>query len=232
MFLSSVLAEVADDEIEPALDLPISVLRQADRARLGDAFETRGDIDAVAHQVPVALFNHVAKMDANAEVDAPLGRQASVPLGEAMLQFDCTTHGVNDAAKFNDGAVTRALDHPAAVDRDRRFDEVAPERAQTRQNSIFVGAREPREPDDIHYENRCQLARFSHSWPSASDDAYIGSQPRLSRIWASGRRGVRVVAPRRGFAVSPKAVRRKCCRSRTARDLTPAAPRAKVSRRT
>ena len=39
-------AEVADREIEPPFHLPIGVLRQADRARLANAFEPRRDIDA------------------------------------------------------------------------------------------------------------------------------------------------------------------------------------------
>jgi hypothetical protein len=41
-------AEIADREIEPPLDLTIGVLGEADRARLGDPLEPRGDIDAVA----------------------------------------------------------------------------------------------------------------------------------------------------------------------------------------
>ena len=104
-------------------------------------------------------------MDADAEFDAALGRQAGVALGEAMLQFDRAAHGVDDAAKFDNGAVARALDHPAAMDGDRRLDQVAPERAQTRQDTILVGARQPREADDIGHENRRQLARFSHPGP-------------------------------------------------------------------
>jgi hypothetical protein len=67
-------AKVADGEIAPPLDLPIGILRQADRARLANAFEARGDIDAVAHQIAVALLDDVAQMDADAELDAPLRR--------------------------------------------------------------------------------------------------------------------------------------------------------------
>jgi hypothetical protein len=35
--------------------LPIGVFRQTDGARRGDAFQARRDIDAIAHQVAVAL---------------------------------------------------------------------------------------------------------------------------------------------------------------------------------
>jgi hypothetical protein len=43
------LAEIADREIEPALHLPVGVLGKADPARLANALQPRGDIDAVAH---------------------------------------------------------------------------------------------------------------------------------------------------------------------------------------
>ena len=171
------MAKVADHEIEAALDLSIGVLRQADRSGLRDSLETRGDIDAVAHQVSVALFDHVAEMNADAEFDAALGRQAGVALHESMLQLDRAAYGVDHAAKFDDEAVARALDHPSSMDGDRRLDQVAPQRAQTRQDPILVGARQPRVADDIGHENRRQLARLSHTWPSASDDVYIGSRP-------------------------------------------------------
>ena len=156
------LAKVADHEIEPPPDLPVGVLRQADRPGLGDAFETRGDIDAVAHKVAIALLDHVAEMNADAELDAALGRKAGVALGQPMLQLDPAAHGVNDAAKFDDGAVARALHHPPAVDRDRRLDQIAPERAQTGQDSIFVSASKPRKPDNVGHENCRQLARLGH----------------------------------------------------------------------
>src|SRR3984957_1250390 len=126
-------------------------------------------------------------MNADPEFYAALRRQAGVALEESMLQLDRAADCVDHAAKFDDEAVARALDHAPAMDGDRGLDQVAPQRAQARQDPILVGARQPRVPDDIRYENRRQLARFSHSWPSASDDAYIGAQPRLSRICALGR---------------------------------------------
>ena len=68
-------AEVGDGQIEPPLHLAIGVLGQADRARLGDAFQSRGDIDPVAHQVAVALLDDVAQMNADAEHDALVRRR-------------------------------------------------------------------------------------------------------------------------------------------------------------
>ena len=81
-------AEIGDREIEPPLDLTIGVLGQTDRARLADALQSRGDIDAVAHQIAVALLDDVAKMNADAKLDAALGRQSGVALDHAVLHLD------------------------------------------------------------------------------------------------------------------------------------------------
>jgi hypothetical protein len=48
-------AEVGHDQIEPTLDLSVGVLGQTDRAGLRNALQPCGDIDAVAHEIAVAL---------------------------------------------------------------------------------------------------------------------------------------------------------------------------------
>jgi hypothetical protein len=103
-------AEIADLEIEPPLHLPVGLLRQTDRAWLGDALQPRGDIDAVAHQVAVTLLDDVANVDADAEFDPPFGREASVAFNEAVLHFDCAAHRIDHATKLDDAPVPGALD--------------------------------------------------------------------------------------------------------------------------
>ena len=46
-------AQIADSQIEPRLHLPIGVLGETDRAGLSDPFQSRGDIDAIAHQIAI-----------------------------------------------------------------------------------------------------------------------------------------------------------------------------------
>src|SRR5271169_54415 len=55
-------AEIGHLHVEPAAYLTIGVLRKTDRAGLCDAFQSRRDIDPVAHQVAVALLDDVAEM--------------------------------------------------------------------------------------------------------------------------------------------------------------------------
>ena len=136
-------AEIADRQVEPPLDLAIGVFRERDRAGPGDALEPGGDVDAVAHQVAVGLLDDVAEMDADAKLDAAVGRQAGVALDEPVLHLDGAAHRIDDAAEFDQHAVAGAFDDAPVVNGDDGIDQVAAERAQPRQDSIFVGARKP-----------------------------------------------------------------------------------------
>ncbi len=121
--------KIGDREIEPSFDLPISVLGKTDRAGRSDPFQSRGDVDAVAHQVAIAFFDDVAEMNADAKFDAFVRRHAGIALDHAVLHFECAAHGVNDAAELNDAAVAGALDDAAMMDGDRGIDQVAAQRA-------------------------------------------------------------------------------------------------------
>ena len=125
-------AEIGDGEIEPPLDLPIGVLGETDRARLGDALQPRGDIDAVAHQIAVRLLDHVAEMDANPEFDARSARHASVALDHAVLDFNGAAHCVDHTAELDDDAVAGALDDAAVMRGDRGINQIAAQAPQPR----------------------------------------------------------------------------------------------------
>ena len=120
MFLSCVGPRSVTGEIEPPLDLPIGVLGEADRAGLGDALQPRGDIDAVAHQIAVGLLDDVAEMDADAELDAALRRQAGIAFDHAVLHLDRAAHGVDHAAELDEAAVAGALDDAPVMHGDGR----------------------------------------------------------------------------------------------------------------
>ena len=142
--------------------MAIGVLGQADRARVTDALDPRGNIDAVAHQVAVALLDHVAEMDADPKFDALVGRDPSVALDHRPLDFNGAVHCVDDAPELDDAAVAGALDDPAVVHGDGRIDQVASERPQPRQNPVLVGSGKPRIADDVGHQDRRDFARFPH----------------------------------------------------------------------
>src|SRR5271166_1920943 len=134
-------AEVRDRQIEAPLNLPIGLLRETNRARRANAFEPRGDVDAVAHQIAVGLLDDVAKMDADAELNAALGRQARIALDHAGLHFYRATRGVDHAAEFDDAAVAGSFDDAAVVDGDGRVDQVAAQSPQPRKGALFIHSR-------------------------------------------------------------------------------------------
>src|SRR5271163_376125 len=108
-------AEVGDGEIEPSFDLAIGVLGKADAARLANTLKQRGDVDAVAHEVAVALLDNIAQMDADAELYAAFRRHAGIALDHAVLHLDRTAHRVDDAAELDETAVAGALDDAAMM---------------------------------------------------------------------------------------------------------------------
>ena len=116
-------AEIPDRKIEPRFYLPIGIFRQTDRPRLGDAFKPRGDIHSVAHEITVALLDDIAEMNADAKIDALIGRQAGIALGHAVLHFYRATHSLDDAAEFDQSTVAGPLDDAPVMHGDGWIDQ-------------------------------------------------------------------------------------------------------------
>jgi hypothetical protein len=123
-------AEFPIGQIKLALDLIEHLARNADAAAVRDPLQSRGDIDAIAHQIAVALLHDVTEVKANAELDALLGGQAGIALGHAVLHFDGAAHGVDDAAEFDQSAVPGSLHKAAVMHGGRWIDQVATQRPQ------------------------------------------------------------------------------------------------------
>ena len=130
--LQFLIAKIADRQFEPRLDLPVHLLGKADRAGFGDAFQSRGDVDPIAHQVAIALLDDVAEVNADPEDDAAILGHAGVTLDHGVLNFDGAAHGIDDAAELDDRAVAGALDDPPVMYGDTRIDEIAAQRPQPR----------------------------------------------------------------------------------------------------
>ena len=142
--------------------MPIGVFGKADRAGLGDTFQSRGNVDAVAHQVAVALLDHIAQMDADAELDAALRRDAGVALHHAVLNLDGAAHGVDDAAELNEAPVAGALHYASVMRGDGGIDQIAPQRPKPRQGAILVRAGEPAVSDHIRDKDRGKSPGLGH----------------------------------------------------------------------
>src|ERR1700691_1524085 len=155
-------AEIGHREIEAPLDLPVGVLGKTDRAGRCDAFEARGDIDAIAHQITVGLLDDVAEMDADAELDAAIFRQAGVALDHAILHLDRAANRADDAARLDENTVPRALEGAPMMHGNGWIDQITPQAPKPRQSAILVRAREPAVADNIGAQDRSDLPRFRH----------------------------------------------------------------------
>jgi hypothetical protein len=80
-------------------------------------------------------------MNAAAELDSALRRQAQIALDHAILNLDGAAHGIDDATELDQDAVAGALDRPAVMRRDGGNDQITPQRPQPRQRPILVSSR-------------------------------------------------------------------------------------------
>jgi hypothetical protein len=85
-----------------------------DRAGLGEGLQSRRDIHTVAEDI-VTLCDHVAKIDADAELYAFFRRSCRVALGHSPLHLNRAAHRVHHALELGEEAVSGVLDHPPAV---------------------------------------------------------------------------------------------------------------------
>ena len=131
------------------LDLIIDVARDADAARLGEALQARGDVDAVAEDVAV-FEDDVADVDADAVADAPIFGLGRLALGHAVLDRDRAFDRIDRAAELDQGAVAGELDHTAVVLGDQGFGEFDPVGLDPRERTGLVGADQPAVADHVH----------------------------------------------------------------------------------
>jgi hypothetical protein len=155
-------AEIVDGEIEPSLDLPVGLLGQTDRAGLGKALQTCGDIDAVAHQIAVTFLDDIAQVNADAELDAALGRKAGIAFNEAGLHLDGAAHGVDHAAELDQSAVAGPLDGAPVMRGDSGVDEIAAKPAQARERALFVSTGKPAVAYDVRDQDSRDLPGSRH----------------------------------------------------------------------
>ena len=132
---------------------------------LRNTFQPRSDIDAVAHQVAVAFLDHIAKMDADAELDAALGWQARVALDHPVLHLDGTAHRVHHTAELDEDAIAGAFYDVPIVHRDGWIDQIAPQCPEPRQRAIFFRARKPAVSDHIGRQYCREFPGLLHNLP-------------------------------------------------------------------
>ena len=87
----------------------------------------------------------------SAKLYASFRRQASIALDHAVLHLDGATHGVNYAAELDEAPVAGAFHHAPVMYGYGWINQIAPERPQSGQCSIFVGASKPAISDHVRH---------------------------------------------------------------------------------
>ena len=109
---------------------------------IGQGFDPSGDVDAVAIKV-VALDDHIAEIDADAQFDAVARRDIRVPLGHRLLHRDRAAHRIYDAGKFHQQTVAGGLDDAPVMGGDLRIDQLAADRLEPCQRPLLIRSDQP-----------------------------------------------------------------------------------------
>ena len=182
------LALVLKAEIELVAHLSMDFPRDGNATRLGDAFDARSDVDAVAHQI-IALHNDVADMDADAQRQFP----SRVGLLDCPRRLTACTALANSTRKPSPTALNR---RPACL-------AIAGSMTSVRsvcklgQRSCLVATDKLRVADHIGHQDRGEAALLAHSGKPARRSAFRTSCHDISRTADRGRDGRLAGARRR-----------------------------------
>jgi hypothetical protein len=137
-------------------DLFMHRARNADAADLGEALQTRCDVDAVAEQVAVAL-DHVADGDADAKAHVTAGRIRHIPGAQAFLDVDGAAHRFDRARKFGQDGIACGIENAAAISGDEVVRHLSVG-CEAPQRFLFVLGDQPGVAGNIGRKNRRDLA--------------------------------------------------------------------------
>ncbi len=122
---------------------------------LGDTFDPRRDIDAVAIDIAV-VDDDVAHVDADAKFDSAIFGNGSVTPDHGTLDFHRAAHSIDCTCKFDQGTIASSLDDAAAVFVDLGVDEVATARLKRCESAFLVNAHQTAVTGNIGREDSSQ----------------------------------------------------------------------------
>ena len=157
--LERALAEVLEVELEPAGDLLVGRARERDAARGCERLDARSHVDRVARDA-LPLRDHVAYVDADAQLETMLHRECLVPGGQLTLCLDGAGHGLDRARQLGQQVVADCIDDAATV----RLDSLAQQCAlgvDRAQRGRLVGRHQTAVPHGVGGEDRGETARHA-----------------------------------------------------------------------
>jgi hypothetical protein len=146
--LDTVPAGGGEGEVELAPDLVVDAARHPDPARLAQALDPRGDVDAVA-EYGLAVDDDIAQVDADTVADAPVLGQVGVAGLHRPLDRHRRLDGAGDAREFHDRTVALEVDEAPAMLPQDRFDQLAAQFLEAAEGAGLVGLHQPRVTDNV-----------------------------------------------------------------------------------
>ena len=150
--LQLLLADVLEAAIQPARGRLLHDTGDQDAARLGQRFQPRGHVHAVAVDV-LTGHDHVADVDADAQLHGVVRLETHL-----ALNVERAPHRLDGAGEFGEHSVAGILHQAAAGASHGGIDHLAPQRLQLRQGAGLVGAHHARIPDHIGRHDPGQAA--------------------------------------------------------------------------
>ena len=102
--LDTMLAQIIECVVHPISQVIAHAAADAYPSRLGQSFETRGDIHAITENAAI-FHHHIADIDADPKLHSPLCRQILIGAVERLLNGNCAVNGINDTGKLGQHAV-------------------------------------------------------------------------------------------------------------------------------
>ena len=133
----------------------MSIVGNANPARLCDPFETHCNIDPITKDI-IVCDDNITDVNADAKFDPLVLRHIGILLRHAALDFVGASDGIDDAGELNEGAVPCILDDTSVMLSDFGIEKRLSESFQLRQRAFFVDPYQAARARDIRRQNSCQ----------------------------------------------------------------------------
>ena len=120
-------------------DLFVYCLRDGYAVGLGQAFQPRRDVDAIAEDV-LRFGNYIADIDADTESEPSLVRNFGITEVHPALHFNRAGDRLDDARKLREHPVASRFDDPPAMQSDSRGEQLLQMRCETLVSAFFIDA--------------------------------------------------------------------------------------------
>src|SRR5467141_3433252 len=140
------------------LDLLVNGARDVNLAGLGNALETRSDIDAIA--INVGCFDDdVAKIDTNPILDPMMPGQRCITPHHVLLDDDAAPHGFDRTVEDGNKTVAGGFDESSVVPCNAGLDQAALDPLDAAVRSFFIDFHKAAVAGDITRDDRGKTAR-------------------------------------------------------------------------